>query len=82
MYYGEDNAAIPAAQWNFGPLKLDLLDQGTLIALPVQTVTTGLTPVTAGTPVTLTLTAAVRTMTTGAAKAMAATARITRKGHK
>jgi hypothetical protein len=30
VYYGEDNAAIPAAQWNFGTLNLRLLDRGVI----------------------------------------------------
>lgn len=28
VYYGQDNSALPAAQWNFGTLDLSLLDEG------------------------------------------------------
>lgn len=88
VYYGADNAAIPAAQWNFGTLDLGLLDQGTIITRPIRPVMTVGTPVTVvGTPVTATMTAAVKTMTTLTAKTMTAaakamTAKIARKGHK
>ncbi|MGI4789036.1 MAG: hypothetical protein ACRYFS_09320 [Janthinobacterium lividum] len=49
VYYGEDNAAISAAQWNFGTLDLSLLDRRIItvpipvapikIAAPIKTVT-------------------------------------------
>ena len=84
VYYGEDNAAIPAAQWNFGTLDLGLLDRGTLITLPTGPVTTIGAPVTIiGAPVTLTaMTAAVRTMTAMTAKTMTQTAKIAERGLK
>lgn len=70
VYYGQDNAAIPAAQWNFGTLDMGLLDKGTISATPTRPVTTVVTPVTA----------AAKTMT---AKTMTAkTMTIARKGHK
>ena len=36
VYYGADNAALPAAQWSFGPLDLSMLDRVTPV-LPVST---------------------------------------------
>ena len=36
VYYGGDNAAIPAAQWNFGTLNLKMLDKGTLVLQTAQ----------------------------------------------
>ena len=34
VYYGADNAAIPAAQWQFGALNTALLDKGVILKLP------------------------------------------------
>lgn len=34
VYYGADNAAIPAAQWQFGALNTALLDKGVLLKSP------------------------------------------------
>lgn len=44
VYYGQDNAAIPAAHWNFGTLNMGLLDRNTIIAEPLRPVTTAVTP--------------------------------------
>ncbi len=35
VYYGADNAALPAAQWNFGTLDLRLLNRG-VISRPIS----------------------------------------------
>lgn len=41
VYYGEDSAAISAAQWNFGTLDLGILDQGVIkIPVPVTPIKT------------------------------------------
>lgn len=34
VYYGADNAAIPAAQWQFGALNTAMLDKGVILKLP------------------------------------------------
>lgn len=82
IYYSEDNAALPAAQWNFGALDLSQLGKPPVIA-PISPVSPALAPVMTTAAKGVTVTTAAKGITAMTAKTMtAATAMIAQKGHK